>query len=403
MSRLTVRRLRPVLAALTALAVSGCGFTGLYGTPLPGGKAARGGYQVTATFDDALDLVPQAAVKVADVTVGTVRDVRLDSNQKAEVVLGIESGVKLPANAIAVIQQTSLLGEKFVELSAPTAVAPEGQLADGDHIEIARTTTYPDLEQVFGALSLVLNGGSLERIQTISYELARALAGREGKVKDLLVQLDTFVGGLDQQKGEVIRAIEALDRLSGTLAAQRTTINRALTDLAPGLKVLSDNRAKLTEMLTALSDLGKVGTRVINASAANTGANLRDLKPILQRLQAAGGSLPRSLELLFDYPFPRNATLGVPGDYTSLYVTVLLNNSVCNPLPVPVCTNAPNAPQGGGTGSSGGSGSPLGPLPVPSPSTGGTLPVPVPTAIPLPGGLGDPLSGLGLLLGGALR
>lgn len=393
MTRLLPNRLRPVLAALTAFAVSGCGFTGLYNMPLPGGKATRGGYEITASFEDALDLVPQSAVKVADVTVGSVREVRLDDEQNAELVLGIEDGVKLPANAVAVIQQTSLLGEKFVELSAPTGVAPEGELVDGAHIDATRTTTYPDLEQVFGALSLVLNGGSLERIQTISYELARALAGREGKVKDLLTQLDTFVGGLAEQKSEVIRAIEGLDRLAATLAAQRTTINRALTDLAPGLKVLSDNRGKLTEMLTALSELGKVGTRVIEASAANTGANLRDLKPILERLAAAGGALPRSLELLFDYPFPRNAVAGVPGDYTSLYVTVLLNNSVCNPLPV--CPGAPTTPQG----PSGSTGAPGSPLPTPSQAPGAPAPLP----IPLPGGLGDPLSGLSQLLGGALR
>jgi phospholipid/cholesterol/gamma-HCH transport system substrate-binding protein len=393
-------RLKTLVAALTALSLSGCGFTGLYGMPLPGAKAGSGGYQVTAVFDDALDLVPQSAVKVADVTVGTVREVKLTSDQKAEVVMGLETGTKLPANAIAVIQQTSLLGEKFVELSNPTAVPAEGTLRDGARIDATRTTTYPDLEQVFGALSLVLNGGSLERIQTISYELARALAGREGKVRDLLIQLDTFVGGLDRNKGEVVRAIEALDRLSGTLAKQRATIDRALTNLGPGLKVLSDNRVNLTKMLTALSELGKVGTRVINASATNTAADLRSLQPVLQRLQAAGQALPRSLELLFDYPFPRNSVLGVPGDYTSLYVTVLLNNSLCNPLPT--CPLAPGTTGGtpGGTGTTPGTtpGVPGVPLPTPSlsPGLGGVpLPVPLPTT--------DPLGGLGFLIGGALR
>jgi phospholipid/cholesterol/gamma-HCH transport system substrate-binding protein len=390
------------VASLTALALSGCGFTGLYGTALPGAKAGSGGFQVVAIFDDALDLVPQSAVKVADVTVGTVRKVSLTSDQKAEVTMGLESGTNVPANAIAIIEQTSLLGEKFVEIATPTAVPPQGRLADGARIDGTRTTTYPDLEQVFGALSLVLNGGSLERIQTISYELARAMAGREGKVKDLLTQLDTFVGGLDRNKSDVIRAIEALDRLSGTLNKQKATINRALTDLGPGLKVLSENRANLTRMLTALSDLGKVGTRVINASAANTASDLRNLKPVLQRLQAAGQSLPRSLELLLDYPFPRNAVAGVPGDYTSLYVTVLVDNSLCNPIPIPGC------PVVAAPGTTGGSSS----RPVTPPRTPGTKPAapgPTPTVtglplpLPLPSQLGDPLSGLGFLIGGALR
>ncbi|MDX6223881.1 MAG: phospholipid/cholesterol/gamma-HCH transport system substrate-binding protein [Frankiales bacterium] len=396
-------KLRVAVAALTALALSGCGFTGLYGTALPGAKAGKGGFQVTAIFDDALDLVPQSAVKVADVTVGTVRKVALTSDHKAEVTMGLESGTKLPANAVAIIEQTSLLGEKFVELATPTAVPPEGRLSDGARIDATRTTTYPDLEQVFGALSLVLNGGSLERIQTISYELARAMAGREGKVRDLLTQLDTFVGGLDRNKSDVIRAIEALDRLSVTLARQRTTINRALTDLSPGLKILSENRANLTRMLTALSDLGKVGTRVINASAANTAADLRNLKPVLQRVQAAGKSLPRSLELLLDYPFPRSSVAGVPGDYTSLYVTVLIDNSLCNPVPIPGC------PIVGTPGATGGNSTTPGKVPAapgtkpsvpsPGPTSGGLLPLPV----PLPTEVGSPLSGLGFLIGGALR
>ena len=395
-------RIRLLVAAATALSLSGCGFTGLYGTPLPGAKASRGGFQVVAVFDDALDLVPQAAVKVADVTVGTVRKVELTSDQKAKVTMGLEKKTELPANAIAVIEQTSLLGEKFVELASPTEVPPEGKLTNGAQIDGTRTTTYPDLEQVFGALSLVLNGGSLERIQTISYELARALSGREGKVKDLLSQLDTFVGGLDQHKGRVIAAIEALDRLSKTLNTQRATINRALTDLAPGLKVLSENRENLTKMLTALSDLGKVGTRVINASAANTAADLAYLKPVLERLQAAGAALPRSLELLFDYPFPRGSVAGVPGDYTSLYVTILLDNSACNPVPLPTCPlvtgGATNGKTGKGSTSKGSGSSTPGPIPSVGPSG---LPVPVP--VPLPGGITDPLSGLGFLITGALR
>ena len=52
----------PVL--LLALALGGC--------TLPGGAPDGPSYRVTAEFADALDLVPQAAVKVNDVTVGSV-------------------------------------------------------------------------------------------------------------------------------------------------------------------------------------------------------------------------------------------------------------------------------------------------------------------------------------------
>ena len=49
---------------LTLLALGGC--------TLPGGAPDGPAYRVTVEFGDVLDLVPQSAVKVNDVTVGSV-------------------------------------------------------------------------------------------------------------------------------------------------------------------------------------------------------------------------------------------------------------------------------------------------------------------------------------------
>ncbi len=52
---------------------------GVYDLPLPGGAATGSdAYRVTVEFADVLDLVPQSAVKVNDVTVGAVEKVQLD-------------------------------------------------------------------------------------------------------------------------------------------------------------------------------------------------------------------------------------------------------------------------------------------------------------------------------------
>jgi len=92
---------------------------------------------------------------------------------------------------------------------------------------------------VLGALGLLLNGGGLAQIKTISEELTKAMAGRESSVSDLLSRLDTFLAGLDEQKADIVHAIDALDRLSADLAGQRTTIASALSALGPGLTVLA--------------------------------------------------------------------------------------------------------------------------------------------------------------------
>jgi phospholipid/cholesterol/gamma-HCH transport system substrate-binding protein len=127
-----------------------------------------------------------------------------------------------------------------------------------------------------------------------------------------------------------VRALDNLDRFAKILAEQKTTIAQALTDIAPGLKILADQEPDLTKLLSALSTLGVTATRVINETKANTVADLASLVPALQRLAQAGTYLPRALEVLLDYPFPRNATNGIFGDYTGLLADIDLNASVSN-------------------------------------------------------------------------
>ncbi|MGW0759095.1 MCE family protein [Streptomyces sp. NPDC002814] len=312
-------------AAIGSLLLSGCEFNGWYDVELPGGAASDGrAYRVTVEFRDVLDLVPQSAVKVDNVTMGAVEKVELDG-WHARVRLRVADSVKLPANAVAELRQTSMLGEKYVALSAPPGSDPVGRLRDGDRIPLSRSGRNPEIEEVLSALSALLNGGGVAQLKTITVELNKALAGRENRVKSLLKELNTFLGGLDDQRQDIIRALEAVDRLAGRLGKEKKTIAQAVDTMPPALKVLADQRRDLTRMLTALSKLGTTGTKVVKASRDDTVANLKQLRPILEQLNKAGADLPNSLELLTTYPFPRNAVDAIKGDYVNLAITADLD------------------------------------------------------------------------------
>lgn len=311
--------------AMGSVVLTGCEFNGLYDVGLPGGAADDGNaYRVTVEFRDVLDLVPQSAVKVNNVTVGAVEKVEL-AGWHARVRLRVDGKVKLPANAIAELRQTSMLGEKYVALSAPVDSAPAGRLGDGARIPLSRSGRNPEIEEVLSALSALLNGGGVAQLKTVTTELNKALAGRENRVKSLLSELDTFIGGLDGQRKEIVRALEGIDRLSARLAREKKTIAAAVDTMPGALKVLADQRRNLTAMLTSLSELGTAGTKVVNASRADLTANLRSLRPILAQLNKAGSDLPNSLELLTTYPFPRNVTGAIKGDYVNLKITADLD------------------------------------------------------------------------------
>ena len=300
------RRLGALAAGLVLL--SGCGFRGAYSFDLPGGADVGGNpYTVQIEFADVLDLVPQSGVRVADVPVGRVTDIRLKDDWTAVVTVTVNGDVSLPANATASIQQSSLLGEKYVELAAPTSDPAPGRLGDGSRIPLDRTGRSVEVEELLGALSLVLNGGGLQKLQTISHELGVAMQGRESELQNTLDQLDTFIGGLDQQKAEIGRALDSVNALATTLAQRTGTIETALDTIGPGLDVLNQQEDLLVSMLQSLDRLGQVGTRIINQAGQNTVQDLQLLQPILSQLSAAGSDLTGSLDLLLTYPFPASS------------------------------------------------------------------------------------------------
>ena len=331
-----VQRAGALLAGVVLL--GGCGFRGAYSISLPGGAdTGDDPYTVEVEFLDVLDLVPQSGVRVADVPVGRVESIELDEKDwTAVVTVSVNRDVELPANAVAAIQQSSLLGEKYVELAPPGDEEPRGRLDDDARITLDRTNRNVEVEELLGALSLVLNGGGLAQLQTINRELGDALEGRTAEIKNTLNQLDTFIGGLDEQKEEINRALDRANELTATLAERTATIETALDTIGPGLDVINEQRDLLVSMLEGLARLGDVGTRIINESAANTVEDLKLLQPILTQLAAAGPNLARSLELLLTYPFPdsslsalnyREAQSGGVALFTNMTATVDLDLS----------------------------------------------------------------------------
>jgi len=324
-----IRRLAAAATAAAVLATSGCGVLsgGLRGVDLPGGaNLGDAPYSLTIEFTDVVDLVPQSLVKVADVPVGTVSDIEVGPDWTAQVTVLVNGDVVLPPDVNARVRTTSLLGEKFVELLAPRDPAP-GRIADGATIPLLRTSRAAEVEEVLGALSLLLNGGCVAQIRTIASELNQALTGNEEEIRALLDDLDVLVGALDEHKGEITRAIDEINRLSGTLRDRRGQIETALEDLSPGLRELEDQRAKLVDMLQALDRLSGVATDVVKRSHDDVVADLELLRPVLAKLVEAGPDLVNSLSLLPTFPFSDGTVDAFAGDYANLYATLDLDLS----------------------------------------------------------------------------
>jgi phospholipid/cholesterol/gamma-HCH transport system substrate-binding protein len=289
------------LACVAALVMSGCGFSP-YKLPLPGGAdLGDKPYTVKVEFRDVLDLVPQSAVRVNDIAVGKVTDIKL-KGWTAVVTIKVNRDAELPDNTEATIRQTSLLGEKFVSL-APPKTGASGALGDGDTIPLDRAGRNPEIEEVLGAASLLFNGGGLEKTNTIVKELNNALGGNEPEVKELIQTTSSFISQLDDNKAELLTSLEKVNRLAVATNDQKAAITGALDDLPAALRVVNDQRDDLVKLLQSLDRLSDAATGVIRDSKADTVANLRALVPTLTNLSKAGDDLAFGTKALLTYPF----------------------------------------------------------------------------------------------------
>ncbi len=313
------------LLACLALLASGCSLgKDLYSTPLPGGAdVGDNPLEITADFDDVVDLVPQSSVKVENIAVGRVDSIELNPDgRSARATLLVRGDVALPQGTTARLQQTSLLGEKYVALIRPEETDPGAGLLDtGANIPIADTSQVAEIEQVLGALSLVVNGGGLAEFRNISRELQQVSAGRPEEIRAFLRNTEAFVSSLDERKGDLTAALDSMERLSATLDRDREKIATMLEDLSPGLQVLAGQRGQLVKMLKALDKLGEVSIRTLDASQEDMVEDMKLLEPILRELSEAGDALPNSLELLLTYPFPDSVLDAIKGDYLNVFAT----------------------------------------------------------------------------------
>jgi phospholipid/cholesterol/gamma-HCH transport system substrate-binding protein len=310
-------------AAAGAVLLTGCDFDGAYDLPLPGHEVDKNeAFEVTADFEDVLNVVPRSPVMVDDVVVGEVTEVDR-VGWHARVTMLIEDNVVLPDNAIAEIRQVSLLGEKYVALLPPTGEeSSDNRLGAGDKISLADTGRNPEVEEVLGALSFLLSGGGVAQLGTITREANQVMSGREDRLRSMLGNLEGVVTTLDQQKTDIISALESLNNLTTTLNEEKETIGDALDAVGPAIEVLSDQHDELINMLGSLDRLGTVGTRVINASKEDVLSMLDDLAPILNGLEGAGEKLAPGINLLVSFPFPKAANSIVQGDYADTIARV---------------------------------------------------------------------------------
>ncbi|WP_431309450.1 MlaD family protein [Gordonia sesuvii] len=261
------------LTAAAVLAMSGCGVVpGLTveQIPLPAPGGIGDSIDITATFENALNLPTRAKVKLNGMDVGQVSDI-VAEDYTAVVTMQVGNATQLPVGTGAELRQATPLGDVFVALLPPPG-EPEGYLADGDELG-GETSAAATVEDLLVSTAGVVDSGSLNSLTVILTELSKAVSPNPDALSGSIEGLTTAITKFNENAARVDESMRVTSVLTGQLADGRAQIMASINKLAPAVNAVN---SQIGQILTTLDKTNQV-TAATNDFLESDSDNLVEL------------------------------------------------------------------------------------------------------------------------------
>jgi phospholipid/cholesterol/gamma-HCH transport system substrate-binding protein len=243
---------------------------------------------ITAYFTTATAIYPGDDVRVSGVKVGTIASIEPQGTQ-AKMVMHVDRGVPIPADAKAVIVAQNLVAARYVQLT-PAYKSSGPKMNDGAMIPVERTAVPVEWDEVKDQLMrLSTDLGPNAKVSTPSVarfidSAADALAGNGDKLRQTIAQLSGVGRILADGSGNIADIIKNLQVFVTALRDSNTQIVQFENRLATLTSVIDDNRSDLDAALSDLSvALGEV-QRFIAGTRNQTSEQIQRLANVTQNL-----------------------------------------------------------------------------------------------------------------------
>lgn len=267
---------KPLVAGLALAVLAACGLVAVR-------FLDADGIRVTAWFDRAVGIYAGSDLRVLGVRVGEVESVQ-PQGTRVRVELRLDEGVRVPADARALVVAPSIVADRYVQLTPAYSTGPT--LTDGADLPADRNRVPVEIDQLYasltelsralgpdganstGALSELLDTGAENlkgngaAIGTSIEQFGKAAKSLDGSSEDLfatLGQLQTFTTMLKKKDGDVRTAQERLDDVVGYFAENKDDLAAALKELGKALAqvktFIKDNRGELKKNVDRLVPL----------------------------------------------------------------------------------------------------------------------------------------------------
>jgi phospholipid/cholesterol/gamma-HCH transport system substrate-binding protein len=302
----------PGVLLIVAVSLASCGGSG------------TGQRTATAVFSDVGDLANGAQVQLAEVPIGSVTSITLQGN-KAKVTMELSKQARIPTNATAALDQTTILGDQYIAIEVPkNEIGPTGghvaELANGGVFR--HTTVVPDVEQLVQAGAQVFGAISTTELEQIIAAGGEGFTGQAASLKAFLADLSSVTADYAQHTSEFTTAINGLNQLSATLAPASGATANALTTLSKTVGILAQQSSQFENLLQAVNNLSVQGRQILETYYPQIVTQLQTLQAVSSQLSQHQADLAGILQEL---PLNNSALpSSVRGGFLQLYENIII-------------------------------------------------------------------------------
>jgi phospholipid/cholesterol/gamma-HCH transport system substrate-binding protein len=321
-----------LLTVVLLVAGSGCG------------RLGGGTFRVSALFNDSAGLFVGNDVGILGVPVGKVVSIT-PQGADVRVVMEINDGQAIPANAGAVVVSRSVATDRYVELTPVYHSGP--RMTAGTVINEDRTRTPVDFDQVLAALNTFATGisGSKATRDAVKRTLAvqsHALDGNGVKLNKTIHSLSAAVNGVAGERNNLTSTLLALDNLTTTLADNQATVRTFIQQVSEASQLLAAERGDFRTSLTSLSQAVEVVAQFTRTNKASIVKTLNNTTGVAKQVLS---SRQQIVEVLNEFPV---VLQNLQRAYKNGRITVRINptvllplggflDQICAALPIPLC------------------------------------------------------------------
>lgn len=241
-----------------------------------------------AEFSNASGLQAGDTVRVAGVEVGKVSAVTLEGNH-ADVSFSVDTTQHLTTNSAAAIYFENLLGQRFL------AILPGkpggGPLQPGGVIPLARTTPALDLTAVFDGFQPLFSALAPDQVNELAASIIQVFQGESGTVSNLVQETAVITSNLADRQQVIDVLLNNLSTLLDTVGTHDTQLGQLIGNFDTLVRGLAASKSELNSAITNLGSLNSTTSNLINESQPTLNEDIQTLASAVQSLSAHQQSL----------------------------------------------------------------------------------------------------------------